>query len=141
MTTGAVSSGDVLSSEALLLTVVSLFLTVWYPEIQNGLGLSVKPYKRDRADDRMTVRVLLWRRAVPLALVAVAASGAFIPNSTQLVARFKSHGHWHWPTYNVVSVSQVAVNVLMLALALYALALASLLGMKLVELAGPDRAS
>jgi hypothetical protein len=136
-----VSSGDVLSAETLLLTVVSLFLTVWYSEIQKGLQLEIKAYKKDRADDQATARGLLWRRALPLALVAAASAAAFVPNSVQLLGHLKTHGRWQWPDYNVVSVSQVAVNVLLVAVALYAAGLTCLLAGKLVALRGPDKAS
>jgi hypothetical protein len=134
------TASDVLSSEALLLTVVALLMTTWYGEIQDGLKIPVKPYYVDRAGDRARARAILWRRTVPMVVVAGATSAAFAPNSVTLAGHLRRNDSWVWPGYSVVSVSEVTVNLLMAAAALYAVALLVLVARKLSALNRGDSA-
>jgi hypothetical protein len=68
-------SGDLLTAEALLLTVVALLHTLWYQEISASLAkLATLPqYKGDALDKWKPERSRFWGRAIPL-LIATAGS-------------------------------------------------------------------
>jgi hypothetical protein len=104
------------------------------------LKIPLKPYYVDRAGDRARARAILWRRTVPMVVVAGATSAAFAPNSVTLAGHLRRNDSWVWPGYSVVSVSEVTVNLLMAAAALYAVALLVLVARKLSALNRGDSA-
>jgi hypothetical protein len=125
--TAAVSTGDLLSAESLLLAVVSGLLALWYSEIQSALHIASKLRVEDRGPEIDTLTHTLWRRAVPLTLLAAAATAVFAPNSIQLIRRLGPLFHGNAPPYDPIAVSVVGVNVGMAIVTFYAGALAGAL--------------
>jgi hypothetical protein len=121
---GAVSTGDLLSAESLILAVVSGLLALWYGEIQTALHLEKELRVEDRTPEIDTMSAALWRRAMPLAVLAALAALIFAPNSIDLVRRLGSLGQGDLPPYDPLAVSVVAVNIGMAVVALYAIGLA-----------------
>jgi hypothetical protein len=119
MIVAAVSTGDLLSAESLILTVVSGLLALWYSEIQNALRVEKKLRVEDRRPEIETMTRSLWRRAIPLTLLALAATAVFAPNSIQLVRRIEPLFHRDMPPYDPIAVSVVGVNIGMALVALY----------------------
>lgn len=127
MITTAVSTGDLLSAESLLLALVSGLLALWYGEIQSALHLEKRLRVEDRGPEVATLTRTLWRRAMPLTLLAAAATAVFAPNSTQLLRRLEPLFRGDMPPYDPIAVSVVGVNVGMAFVALYSAALAAAL--------------
>jgi hypothetical protein len=122
--TAAVSTGDLLSAESLLLALVSGLLALWYGEIQSALHQERRLRVEDHGPEIAILTRTLWRRAVPLMLLAVAATAIFAPNSLQLLRRLGPIFHGNLPRYDTIAVSVVAVNVGMAFVAIYCAALA-----------------
>lgn len=116
----AVSTGDLLSAEALILTIVSGLLALWYGEIRSALRLDKRLRVEDREPEIETMTRSLWRRAVPFALLAAAATAVFAPNSIELVRRLEPLANGDMPPYDPIAVSVVGVNIGMALVALYA---------------------
>jgi hypothetical protein len=123
----AVSTGDLLSAESLILTVVSGLLALWYSEIQSALRLEKKLRVEDRGPEIATMTHTLWRRAIPLTMLAVAATAVFAPNSIELIRRVEPLLNGDVPSYDPIAVSVVGVNLGMAFVTLYACALAAAL--------------
>jgi hypothetical protein len=119
-----VSTGDLLSAESLILTVVSGLLALWYSEIQSALRLEKKLRVEDRGPEIETMTRSLWRRAIPLTALAAAATAVFAPNSIQLIRRVEPFVRGDLPPYDPIAVSVVGVNIGMALVTLYAGALA-----------------
>jgi hypothetical protein len=120
----AVSTGDLLSAESLILAVVSGLLALWYSEIQAALRLEKKLRVEDRGPEIDTMTGVLWRRAIPLAVLATLAAVIFAPNSIDLLRRLVPQLRGDIPPYDPLAVSVVAVNFGMALVALYASGLA-----------------
>jgi hypothetical protein len=121
----AVSTGDLLSAESLLLALVSGLLALWYGEIQSALGLEKRLRVEDRLPEVRTLTRTLWQRALPLTVLAAAATTVFAPNSVQLTRRIGPLFHGHLPPYDPIAVSVVGVNIGMALVTLYAAGLAA----------------
>lgn len=130
MITAAVSTGDLLSAESLVLALVSGLLALWYGEIQSALRLERRLRVEDRHPEIETLSRTVWRRAVPLTLIAAAATAVFAPNSVQLVRRVGPLFHGDMPPYDPIAVSVVGVNAGMALVTLYAGALTNALALR-----------
>lgn len=130
MTAAAVSTGDLLSAESLVLAVVSGLLALWYGEIQRALHLERRLRVEDRGPEIRTLTSTMRRRAVPLCLLAAAATAVFAPNSVQLLRRVGPLFHGDVPPYDPIAVSVVGVNIGMALVTVYAGALASALAIR-----------
>lgn len=124
MIAAVVSTGDLLSAESLILTVVSGLLALCYSEIQSALRLEKRLRVEDRRPEIDTMTRSLWRRAIPLTVLAAAATAVFAPNSIQLVRRAEPLLRGDMPPYDPIAVSVVGVNIGMALVTLYAGALA-----------------
>jgi hypothetical protein len=123
----AISTGDLLSAESLVLALVSGLLGLWYGEIQGALHAEKRLRVEDRRPEIETMTRTLRRRAMPLTLLAAAATAVFAPNSAQLIGRLEPLFHGDLPEYDPIAVSVVGVNIGMGLVAVYAGALAAVL--------------
>jgi hypothetical protein len=128
--TAVVSTGDLLSAESLVLALVSGLLALWYSEIQSALHLDRRLRVEDRRPEIETLTRTLWRRAVPLTLLAALATAVFAPNSVQLARRVGPLFHGDMPVYDPIAVSVVGVNVGMGLVTLYSGALTNALALR-----------
>jgi hypothetical protein len=126
----AVSTGDLLSAESIVLALVSGLFALWYGEIQSAFHLEKKSRRADRDPEIKMLTRTLWRRAVPLALLTTAAAGVFAPNSVQLLRRAGPLFHGHLPPYDPIAVSVVGVNIGLVVVTLYAGVLAACLAVR-----------
>jgi hypothetical protein len=80
-------SGDLLTAETLLLTVVALLHTLWYPEISESLKrLETLPqYKRGALTIWTAERPRFWGRAVPLLAATAGSLAVFSPVISDVV--------------------------------------------------------
>ena len=79
---------DLLSSGALLATVLSLFYTLWYPEIRHVLDtLKPKDHAIDSKDDVAIVRAIIRQRVLPLFIGSAAMTIALLPDATGVIVR------------------------------------------------------
>ncbi len=127
MIAAAVSTGDLLSAESLILTVVSGLLALWYSDLQTALRLEKKLRVEDRGPEIAAMTHTLWRRAIPLTMLAAAATVVFAPNSIELIRRVEPLLSGDVPSYDPIAVSVVGVNLGMAFVTLYAGALAAAL--------------
>jgi hypothetical protein len=77
--------GDLLSSASLLLTLIALLYSLWYPEINQALDVKVKSHAADRVKDHEQVRRVYLSKAIPLTVVAAALTIVFSPEFFKIV--------------------------------------------------------
>jgi hypothetical protein len=77
--------GDLLGSASLLLTLIALLYSLWYPEIIQALNIKVKNHAADRVQDHEHVRSVYVSRAIPLAVAAVALTVVFAPDVVRII--------------------------------------------------------
>lgn len=78
--------GDLLSSGALLVTVLSLFYTLWYPEIRQKLDtLKPRDHVVDSAKDIATLGSIIKVRVLPLLLGSAAMTIALMPDAWDVI--------------------------------------------------------
>lgn len=63
---------DLLSATSLLLTVITILYSLWYTEIMNACGLAVDDKRANRKQSYADARGVLWSKAIPLAIAALA---------------------------------------------------------------------
>lgn len=80
-------SGDLLTAETLLLTIVALLHTLWYPEISDSLKrLETLPqYKRGALTAWKAQRSRFWGRALPLLVATAGSLAVFSPVISDVV--------------------------------------------------------
>src|SRR5258708_6058108 len=77
--------GDLLSSASLLLTLITLLYSLWYPEIIQARDTRVPPDKRDRGPDHTRVKGVYSTKALPLAIAAVLLTAVFTPDTIRIL--------------------------------------------------------
>jgi hypothetical protein len=70
---------DILSATTLLLTLVGLLYTAWYPHLQDALETKVPAFPEDRKRELRQVRAALRTKALPLAALCTILALAFSP--------------------------------------------------------------
>ena len=70
---------DILSATTLLLTLIGLLYTVWYPEFTDALATKVPEFPEDRKKPLRKVDAALTVKAIPLAAFATILALAFLP--------------------------------------------------------------
>ena len=77
---------DILSATTLLLTLIGLLYTVWYPELTDALDTKLPEFPEDRKKPLRKVRSALNTKAVPLVAFAAVLSIAFLPVAISIAA-------------------------------------------------------
>lgn len=77
---------DILSATTLLLTLIGLIYTVWYPELTDALGTEVPEFPEDRKKPLRKVHSALTMKAIPIAAFAAVLSIAFLPVAISIAA-------------------------------------------------------
>lgn len=76
---------DLLSSASLLLALVGLLYSLWYPEMKSAAQTEVPQQEEDREAPRDYVSRVLFRRALPLSLAATGLAIIFVPDTFGIV--------------------------------------------------------
>jgi hypothetical protein len=76
---------DILSSATLLLTLIGLIYSVWYPELMEVLEIKVPEYREDRKKPLRKVRSAFTTKALPLAIFSTLLTLAFTPIAISVV--------------------------------------------------------
>lgn len=77
---------DLLSSGALLVTMLSLFYTLWYPEVRETLDtLKPKDHPEDSVDDVGKITRVQRTRVIPLLVASLLMTVAFLPDAAHVV--------------------------------------------------------
>jgi hypothetical protein len=115
---------DLLSSGALLATVLSLFYTLWYPEIRLALDtLKPKNHLADSNKDIALLTATIKQRVLPLLVASAATLIALLPDAVGVLvrsARAWSIGH---RAYDAVSMLYLMMTAMMAALVMHVCAL------------------
>jgi len=134
--------GDLLASASLLLTLIALLYSLWYPEITKALEIEVKKHAADRLKDHQGAHSVYVSRALPLSLAGVALTVAFTPNLIGIaVASGKNVLTAGWKSlldYDVASTSLVLVIVGSGLFSLHLISITNKLRMHVKDLS-PDR--
>jgi hypothetical protein len=77
--------GDKLSAASLLLTIVGVIYSIWYPQLDAVLQTKVPAHKPDRARPHSQVAACLNTRAVPLMIASVVLFLVFLPDAAILI--------------------------------------------------------
>lgn len=94
---------DLLSSGALLAAVLSLFYTLWYPEIRLALDtLKPKDHVEDSQKDIESLAAIQHRRVLPLVVGSSAMTSALVPDAYGVIRRSVEALVAAW-TYDAVS--------------------------------------
>jgi hypothetical protein len=106
--------GDLLSSASVLLTLVALLYSLWYPEIMQAINTDVPANKSDRKPDHQRVKAVYATKARPLAVAAVILTAVFAPDSVRILSVSIHHaletGFRSALDYSAVSSSLVLVT-------------------------------
>jgi hypothetical protein len=76
---------DLLAAASLLLTVVTILYSIWYPEVSEALKLPIDPHPLNNKDAHSKCRGLLIGKVIPLAIVATALCVINLPDAWQIV--------------------------------------------------------
>jgi len=113
---------DLLSSGALLATVLSLFYTLWYPEIKSALDTyKVKDHVEDSEGDINALNGIIRRRVLPLLVASLAVALALIPDASRSMAQSWSAFHAVNWTYDGVATLYMLIVAMMVALVIHVL--------------------
>lgn len=114
---------DLLSSGALLAAVLSLFYTLWYPEIRTSLDtLKPKDHVEDSKDDIRSLDAVKSRRVLPLLIGSCAMTVALLPDTCGVIRRSIEAFGGSW-TYDAVSALYLLMFGFMIALVSHVAAL------------------
>jgi hypothetical protein len=139
--TEASKMSDLLSAASLLLTVLGVVYSTWYPEIVNAIGMAIPDHIANRGAVRQMVRAALYGKALPLALAATILTVIFLPDALTIacgaLGSFRSLGRSAFREYNAVQAAFCLVVVLTAALAVYLFFLVCRLKGRLRKIATP----
>ena len=103
--------GDLLASASLLLTLIGMLYSLWYPEIIYALELKVKTHSADRVQDHRGSYDIYRSRALPLAVAAVTLTSVFTPNLIRIVvASFENLATSGWRSFLIIDLAARVVS-------------------------------
>jgi hypothetical protein len=94
---------DLLAAASLLLTVITILYSLWYPEISDALKLPIDEYPLNNEDAYRKCRALLIWKIIPLSIVATALVFINFPDAR----RIASDAVVHFRTSRLFSYSAV----------------------------------
>ena len=77
--------GDILSAASLLLTIVTVFYALWYPELIKAIDKKVPTHREDRSGPLSEINKILLSRAIPLFLSSFVVSIIFMPDAIDII--------------------------------------------------------
>jgi hypothetical protein len=109
---------DLLAASSLLLTILTILYSLWYPEIDEAIRRKVSAHPEDREGDYAHCRMVYRTKALPLTLFAIVISVINLPDSFGILYFAVSQIWSSSPaSYDAAKASFVAVFFIMVFLA------------------------
>jgi hypothetical protein len=74
-------AGDLLAAGSLILTVLTVLYSIWYPNAQEKLALVLPTHYQDAVQELTEIRQALVGQTIPLFIAALAATLIFLPRA------------------------------------------------------------
>lgn len=114
---------DLLSASSLLMAIAAILFSLWYPEITKALEVVPKTFSEDNVASRASVSAVLFSKAMPVAIMALAVAMIFLPDAIKLAQEsfraFRELGLGTLEKYDAVRTAYCFVSVLAIVLAIY----------------------
>jgi hypothetical protein len=114
---------DLLSASSLLMAIAAILFSLWYSEIAKALEVVPKQYSVDNVASRVSVSAVLFSKALPVAVMALAVAAIFLPDALKLAKEsfklFSELGLDALEKYDAVRTAYCFVTVLSILLAIY----------------------
>jgi hypothetical protein len=120
---------DLLAAASLMVTVVTILYSLWYPEIANEIGRRVDDKAANRSPAFRAARAMLVWKTIPLFLVSATLFAINIPDTLAIIGGISFHAR-----YSAVKTAFVVVTIVILYLALHTFVAVSSLWGKVMEL-------
>src|SRR5207244_5933951 len=75
------ATGDLLAAASLILTVLTVLYSVWYPGALEALDLNLPEHYEDALPMLSDIRAVLRRQIIPLVMAATLATAIFLPKA------------------------------------------------------------
>jgi hypothetical protein len=113
---------DLLSAASLLMTVIAILYSLWYPELTRTLEIKPAKYKEDNVGPMKQVQNIWLAKALPLSIMALIVTLVFMPDAIRIC--FESYNEWSSKgntaiSYDAVRTAYVVVFIFSLILASY----------------------
>jgi hypothetical protein len=109
---------DLLAAASLLLTVITILYSLWYPEISDALKLPIDEHPLNNEESHRKCRALLVWKIIPLSIVATALVFINLPDAWQIASGAAVHFHTVPPvSYSAVRTAFVVVEFVLAFLA------------------------
>lgn len=126
---------DLLAAASLLLTVVTILYSLWYPEITAAIGRKADIHAANRTSAYKESRAVLIWKTIPLSVVATLLCAINIPDAFDIIcyslAQLHTEAH---ARYDAVKTIFVVVTILLLFLAIHTIVAAIKLGLNVRKL-------
>lgn len=114
---------DLLSASSLLMAIAAILFSLWYSEIAKALEIAPKQYSEDNIASRQTVTAVLFSKAIPVAVMALAVALIFLPDTLKLAREsylgYAQNGFAEFEKYDAVRTAYCFVTFLSCVLAGY----------------------
>ena len=114
---------DLLSASSLLMAISAILFGLCYSEIMKALGIVPRQYKEDNKKSRQTVSDVLFIKAIPVSVMAIAVALIFLPGALQIVKKsylaYSHDGFAAFEQYDAVRTAYCFVTVISGVLAGY----------------------
>lgn len=114
---------DLLSASSLLMAIAAILFSLWYADISKALETVPKTHSEDNVAARKSVTGILFGKALPVALMALAVSLIFLPDAIKLTREsflyYAQSGYAALKQYDAVKTAYCFVTVLSGVLAVY----------------------
>src|SRR6516164_835382 len=100
--------GDLLAAGSLLLTVVTILYSIWYPEISAATATKVDDLPANNKAAYLECRNVLWWKTIPLCVIATALCLINLPDALKIlfyaISQISSVRHAHYSAVNTTFV-------------------------------------
>ncbi|MEY2487738.1 MAG: hypothetical protein QOH39_3386 [Verrucomicrobiota bacterium] len=126
---------DLLAAASLLLTVITILYSIWYPEVSEALKLPIDEHPLNNKEAHGKCRALLMAKVIPLAIVATALCFINFPDTWEIVidatAQLRRPVH---ADYSAVRTAFVVVELVLAFLAVHTIWTAKMLRQQVIKL-------
>jgi hypothetical protein len=78
-------AGDLLAAGSLILTVLAVLYSIWYPNVQAKLAIVLPPHGEDATQQLAEIKDVLVGQTIPLFLASLAATLIFLPKTVGVI--------------------------------------------------------